>query len=256
MLRGAVDDTTRLAEELLTADEARQKEIRMAMHSGGIASMDTPKVDGHRAAVWAYDTNTWYYSLSDLRGTFFPLLGVSRAAAQAIKDSFVDLLVEAEPKIKRVDDALRARELERERQSFDRMAGKFLERPELAAQLDEMRRDHMEQALKRYDEYSKVEGNEVLDRTLRSLSWFGPYDHLRPNWSTDRYVEFAAQVLRDAVARTGPGMFKLVAQTALRFAEDVRKWGWPDINGAARDEVEALEREVKARAASDGLKVY
>lgn len=47
-----------------------------------------------------------------------------------------------------------------------------------------------------------------------------------------------------------------MAHTALRFSEDARRYAWPQINGSARDEVEALEREVRARAASDGLKLY
>lgn len=257
MLRGSVDDTARLAEEYaLSTDDARKKEIRMTTHSGGISSMDQPKVEGHRTAVWAYDEKTWYYSLGDLRGALWPLLGVSHAAAQAVKDSFTDLLVEAGPQIKRVDDALRLVETERESRSFDLMAGKFLEDPKLKDQLDRMRQDHLADRLKRYDEYNTVEGNEVLDRALRGLGWFGPYDHLVPGFDTDQYVKFAAEILRDAAARTGPGMFKLVAQASLRFSEDIRKWAWPTLLGDSKDAVDALEQDVKARAAADGLKLY
>ena len=257
MIRGSVDDTARLAEEYaLSTDDARKKEIRMTTHSGGISSMDQPKVDGHRTAVWAYDQKAWFYNLGDLSGSPWPLLGVSQAAAQAVKDSFVDLLVAAGPQIKRVDDALRFAELERESKSFDHMAGKFLEDPKIKDQMDELRKKHLADRQKQYDEYNTVEGNEVLDRTLRGLGWFGPYTHLVPGFDTDQYVRFAASILRDAAARTGPGMFKLVAQTALRFSEDVRKYAWPTLFGDSKDAVDALERDVKARAATEGLKLY
>jgi hypothetical protein len=256
MLERTVEDTATLVEEhVTTPDETRRDRIRMPMRSGGISGLDDAKVVGHRAALWAYDLDAWVFDFGELREQIWPLLGASDAAARALIPGFVDVLVRAGPAIKRVSDALRAQEEEKARRGFDRMAGKFLERPELKAQLDEARAEHIKDQMERYDEYSRIEGHYVLDRALQALSWFGPYDHLAPGFDVERYATYVSQILRDAAARVDPWAFKMAAQTSLRFAENIRKWAWPKLYGPARDEVEALEREVKARAAAEGLQL-
>lgn len=247
--------TRDLALELATSPDAKNEDIRMPTHSGGISSLDVPKVSGHRAAVWAYRVSAWFFDLGDMPHTLIALLGSSPSAAAELQAGLPALISRAGPLIAETSAALRSVEEARIIKSFDRMAGKFLEDPSLKPQLDQMRRAHLDEDLKRWDEYNTVEGHEVLDRAVRTLGWYGVYDHLAPAFDEDAYITNVSAILRAATATAGLGMFKLVAQCSLRFVEEVRRHAWGRLLGTTKDEVDAVESAVRARALARDLKL-
>ncbi len=256
MLERNIVTTRDLLLELATAPASQNDDIRVPTHSGGVASMDVPKVSGHRVAVWAYRVSDWFFDLGDLHHTVIALLGTSPEAADELKAGLPALIARAGPLISEISSIQRETELARVDAEMAPNAKVALAKdPSRAAEIAELRQLFTDHRMKQWDEHNTVEGHELLDRAVRTLGWFGPYDHLTPGFDEDAYISNVASILRAATATAGLGMFKLVAQCSLRFVEEVRRQAWPRLIGTTKDEVDGLERSVRARAGAESLKL-
>lgn len=230
---------------------ARAGEHNGISHSGGIG---WDIVLGYRHAVAYYP--------KDARQPFRPesehhnawtLLGMSDAAVQAWTGRFLNMLPIVDAAVSVIEAADHRCQMEKASRDFDAMAGRFASDPTWTEQLAEEKRQHLAKEEEQYQKYHRIDGIEPIDRALAFID-FGPYDHLKPGFSEDRFLSAAAGVLHAALEGVeGAATLKVVIDASLHLTAMGRQWAQPRLAASTLEALDTLERLARDTAARLGL---
>jgi|CXWL01.1.fsa_nt_gi hypothetical protein len=177
------------------------------------------------------------------------LLGMSAAAAEAWTGRFVALLSHADAAVADIEAAEHRRRMLAESNNFDEMAKKFAKNSEDADRIAELKRQHMADAEKKYQEYQRIDGLMFIDRAVQTLGYYGPYERLTPGFDENLYVANAAGVLRAALEGvTGVATLKIIVDSALGLVESVRKYAAATLAPESRQAIDGLEQLARETA--------
>lgn len=243
-LRDSVSETARLIE----ADPNG----RVSRRSGGYGV-----VDASYNVLGAFDWETRRINPAELRHErSWMLIGAlpTGPLGPEIARLFSNFIVEAEPLVARLKAAWKVK-IEREAVARAERYAEMYGKDEKSKA--EIRQSVIEQEAESYERHDRVTGEASLQAAVGAIPWaLGPYDDFMPGYSANRFVSLVAWTLADAAARVSDrDSFALLADTALQFVSETRRWKKDALTDYALDLVSRLEAQIKARAARDGVQV-